>query len=112
MLNCRRSRLLLRAGSREKVFFLVEPRDEITLAQKSTAYHIGLGRRESHPTNEEKVPGEMLYARTCLRRAVWDWCRADGYGDPICVAPEGVSASYPLKPQDFCTTRNECPPYL
>ena len=87
-------------------FFLVEPRDEITRAQKSTAYRIGLGRRESHPT-KKRAPGEMLYAR----RAVWDWRRADGHGGPICVAPEGASASYPLKTQGFCTTRDECPPY-
>ena len=88
-----------------KIFFLVEPRDAIILTQGSTAYRISLGRRGFHPTSGETTPGEMLYARTCLRRAVWDWCRADGRGGPICVAPEGASTSYPLEPQGFCTIR-------
>ena len=33
---------------------------------------IGLGRRGSHPTGSG-ASGEMLYARTRLRRSVWDW---------------------------------------
>ena len=61
---------------------------------------------------EKMAPGEMLYARACFRRAVRDWLRAVGYTGPICVAPEGVSSSYPLKPQGFCTTRCECLPCL
>jgi len=73
--------------------------------KQRTVCLIGLGRRGSHPTGGGKAPGEMLYARTCFRRPVWDWRRADGLVGFICVAPEGVSASYPLKPQDACTSR-------
>jgi len=60
----------------------------------------GLGHRGSHPTSGGGAPGEMLHARACFRRAVWDWRQADGHDCLICFAPGSVSALYPLKPQD------------